>query len=361
MELFYFALSVVTTMLLACPTKHTQAQGIPPPEVKVVPAYIRQSDSVNLTCETSLSPLSYCYFCTTLQNCDWKGSDSCRLALSGNDLIAWSGQSGMAKIELMCHYYFNKQASGYSPPTSVTIVGPPQLQVSPQLISETDTVHLICLTPQSPLVSQCFFLVGGKPLGNPMPSCQLQSTGKDLSHWAGVRPPAQMSLSCYYTVTTPQLSSDPSQPVSITVDSGRSWTTVIVIVAVIMFVGGLVASFLCMKTRRCAFKRPRVDDPHVSHGNLSMGSRSTTTAPGVMGDMAMASKDMAMPSTAAAASEMTVGLDPDYDSVYHVYSSIPDVPNSSNHEESPYSLIPEYTHLQSTQEENDIYSVVEID
>ncbi|XP_048119291.1 uncharacterized protein LOC125307383 isoform X1 [Alosa alosa] len=273
----------------------------------------------------------------------------------------------MAKIELTCLYYFNKQASGYSPPTSVTIVGPPQLQVSPQLISETDTVHLICLTPQSPLVSQCFFLVGGKPLGNPMPSCQLQSTGKDLSHWAGVRPPAQMSLSCYYTVTTPQLSSDPSQPVSITVDSGRSWTTVIVIVAVIMFVGGLVASFLCMKTRRCAFKRPRVDDPHVSHGNLSMGSRSTTTAPSVMGDMAMASKDMAMPSTAAASvllwvSEMTVGLDPDHDSVvYHVYSSIPDVPNSSNHEESPYSLIPEYTHLQYTQEENDIYSVVEMD
>ncbi|XP_041917321.1 uncharacterized protein LOC121681579 isoform X3 [Alosa sapidissima] len=347
--------------------QNTNAQRFPRPSMKVVPAVIRQSDSVHLTCALSQYRISHCFFCIKpvhLPKCvSNQHSESCNLALSGNYLFTWPHQSGIAEIELSCLYNAGTQSeiSPYSASSTVIVVGPPQLQVSPQLISETDTVHLICLTPQSPLVSQCFFLVGGKPLGNPMPSCQLQSTGKDLSHWAGVRPPAQMSLSCYYTVTTPQLSSDPSQPVSITVDSGRSWTTVIVIVAVIMFVGGLVASFLCMKTRRCAFKRPRVDDPHVSHGNLSMGSRSTTTAPGVMGDMAMASKDMAMPSTAAAASEMTVGLDPDYDSVYHVYSSIPDVPNSSNHEESPYSLIPEYTHLQSTQEENDIYSVVEID
>ncbi|KAG5270123.1 hypothetical protein AALO_G00188970 [Alosa alosa] len=60
-----------------------------------------------------------------------------------------------------------------------------------------------------------------------------------------------------------------------------------------------------------------------------------------------------MPSTAAA-SVMTVGLDHDQDSVYHVYSSISDAPNCSNQKETPYSLIQEYrpTHIQSTQQEN---------
>ncbi|XP_062405205.1 uncharacterized protein LOC134095595 [Sardina pilchardus] len=331
--------------------------------MKVVPAVIRPSDSVNLTCVTSRSDVFYCSFCINHPNCTFQHSTSCRSAHSGNDLLKWSGQSGIAVIELTCYYIVQtfSRPSSNSPPTSVIIVGPPQLLLFRQLISETDKVNLSCQTPQSPLVSQCFLSVGGKSLSVVMPSCQLQSTGKDLIHWSGVRPPAQISLSCYYTVaTTPQLSSDPSQPVSITVGvqkststnatdsasvtvvgSGGSWTTVIVIFGVIMLVGGLITSFLCLRTRRYTSKRFQVDASPVRHENHSVASGSTNTAPGVM-------DDMAMPSTAVD-SEMTVGLDPDQDSaLYHVYSSISDVPNSSNQKESSYSLIQEHSLLQST-------------
>ncbi|XP_076144197.1 uncharacterized protein LOC143126169 isoform X2 [Alosa pseudoharengus] len=328
MEMLHFPL-VVATIVFTYP-QNTNAQRFLRPSMKVVPAVIRQSDSVRLTCALSQYRISHCFFCIKpvhLPECfSNQHSDSCNLALSGNYLFTWSHQSGIAEIELSCLYNAGTQSpsevSPYSASSTVIVVGPPQLQVSPQLISETDTVHLTCLTPHSPLVSQCFFLVGGKPLNNPKPSCQLQSTGKDFIHWSGVRPPAQISLSCYYTVTTPQLSSDPSQPVSITVGSGRNWITAIVI---FMFVGGLITFFLCLKTGRCAFSR-------------------------------------ILPSTAAA-SVMTVGLDHDQDSVYHVYSSISDAPNCSNQKEIPYSLIQEYrpTHIQSTQQENDIDSVVQIE
>ncbi|XP_076144198.1 uncharacterized protein LOC143126169 isoform X3 [Alosa pseudoharengus] len=281
MEMLHFPL-VVATIVFTYP-QNTNAQRFLRPSMKVVPAVIRQSDSVRLTCALSQYRISHCFFCIKpvhLPECfSNQHSDSCNLALSGNYLFTWSHQSGIAEIELSCLYNAGTQSpsevSPYSASSTVIVVGPPQLQVSPQLISETDTVHLTCLTPHSPLVSQCFFLVGGKPLNNPKPSCQLQSTGKDFIHWSGVRPPAQISLSCYYTVTTPQLSSDPSQPVSITVGSGRNWITAIVI---FMFVGGLITFFLCLKTGRCAFSRPWVDASFVRHGNLSMGSRSTNTA-----------------------------------------------------------------------------------
>ncbi|XP_062405730.1 uncharacterized protein LOC134096007 [Sardina pilchardus] len=381
-KMIYYTLSVVTTtLLIGYRTQNTKAQDIPQHSVKVDPAVIRQSDSVHLTCASSWPPKSKCTFCINplrLSGCvSEQYSESCTLALSGNNLLTWSHQRGIAEIKLSCLYNAGTQSepqySHFSYYSTVTVVGPPQLLVSPQLINEADTLNLACQTPQSSLVSQCFLSVGGKSISVVMPSCQLQSTGKELIHWLGVRPPAQiLSLSCYYTVTTtPQLASGPSQPVSVgvqlftstdvteptsitVVGTGGIWTTVMVIFGVIMFVGGLITSFLCLKTKRCAFLRPRVDDPHVSHANLNETSRSTNTVPGVMGD-----KDMAM-ATTAAASEIT-GLDPDQDSsLDHVYSSIPDAPNSSNHEESPYSVVHDYIHLQSTQQENDIYSTVQM-
>ncbi|XP_062405203.1 uncharacterized protein LOC134095593 isoform X2 [Sardina pilchardus] len=337
--------------------------------MKVVPAVIRQfTDIVHLTCETSLSPLSHCYF--AINGGNWTWSESSRLALSGNDLIAWSGQRDITEIELMCQCFGSMPLmnSPYSERTLVTIVGPPQLLLFRQLISETDTVHLTCQTPQSPLVSQCFLSVGGKPLSVVMPSCQLQRTGKELIHWSGVRPPAQISLSCYYTVkTTPQLSSDPSQPVSITV--GKDWVGVqlftstvnstsiiagseeictrgMIIVGGIMFLGGLITSFLCLKIRRCAFKRQEC--PPDRDENLSIGFLSTTISPGVIGDegMTMSSKAAASDTKMALESEQGSIVDP-------VYSSIPDIPIVADQEDSSVEHV--YSHLEPTQD-NNIYS-----
>lgn len=93
------------------------------PKLKVVPAVIRQSDSVNLSCELPGTTVSLCYFCVNTSQCTWKYSESCRLALSGNNLTL-SGHSGIATVELKCHYNVGTQSpSLFSHPTSVTIVG----------------------------------------------------------------------------------------------------------------------------------------------------------------------------------------------------------------------------------------------
>ncbi|XP_076144200.1 uncharacterized protein LOC143126171 isoform X2 [Alosa pseudoharengus] len=352
MEMLYFTLSVVSTILFTCVSR---------PSIKVVPAVIRQSDSVHLTCSwPPMSDVSQCSFCIKpvhLSECvSIQYSESCNLELSGNDLFTLSNQSGIAEIQLRCLYVGTQSQPVYSYPSessTVIVVGPPQLLVSPQLINETDTGYLTCQTPQSSLVSQCFFLVGGSPVSIVMPSCQLQTTKKDLIHWAGVRPPVQISLSCYYTVTTtPQLSSDPSQPVSITVDSGGSWTTVMVILGVIMFVGGLIIFFLCLKTRRCAFKREDASPVRSVYKSVRMGFRSTNIAPGVMGDQGMAL------SSTAAVSDTMVTLEPEQGSAVHpVYSSIPDIPIVADQEDCASSVEHVYSQLEPTQD-NSIYNVL---
>lgn len=97
---------------------------LPVPILKVVPAVIRQSDSVNLSCELLGTTVSRCYFCFNTSNCTWKYTPSCRLPISGNDMLTWSGHRGIATIGLMCHYNAGTDSpSPYSNISSVTIVG----------------------------------------------------------------------------------------------------------------------------------------------------------------------------------------------------------------------------------------------
>ncbi|XP_040926787.1 uncharacterized protein LOC121202248 [Betta splendens] len=97
---------------------------------------------------------------------------------------------------------------------------PPELTVTPLVITESDSVTVNCQTPSSVPVSQCHFTVTGHlRLGDS--SCLQTVTGADLLHMTGQRSPAEVKLTCYYTVKLGEResTSTDSQTSSITINS----------------------------------------------------------------------------------------------------------------------------------------------
>lgn len=96
--------------------------GPPLPRLTVSPAFIRESDSVQLSCETSPSvSVSQCYLFTEKR--DFK--PSCRQTLTGTELLSWSDQRSPAVVNVRCFYYAigSFSPSSDSDPGSVTVQG----------------------------------------------------------------------------------------------------------------------------------------------------------------------------------------------------------------------------------------------
>ncbi|XP_029631912.1 uncharacterized protein LOC115208190 [Salmo trutta] len=191
-----------------------KAQGPPLPRLTVSPAVIRESDSVQLSCETSPSvSVSQCYLFTEKR--DFK--PSCRQTLTGTELLSWSDQRSPAVVNVRCFYYAigSSSPSSDSDPGSVTVQVPPQLTVSPEVIRDTDTVQLRCHTSQSTSVSQCNFYIKERYLQQNT-SCQQSLTGTKLLEWAGRGPTTKVNMRCFYYAVEMSIYSPYSDPVSVT-------------------------------------------------------------------------------------------------------------------------------------------------
>ncbi|XP_029631911.1 uncharacterized protein LOC115208189 isoform X2 [Salmo trutta] len=192
-----------------------KAQGPPLPRLTVSPAVIRESDSVQLSCETSPSvSVSQCYLFTEKR--DFK--PSCRQTLTGTELLSWSDQRSPAVVNVRCFYYAigSSSPSSDSDPGSVTVQVPPQLTVSPAVIRDTDTVQLRCHTSQSTSVSQCSFYIEERQHLQQNTSCQQSLTGTKLLEWAGQGPTTKVNMRCIYYAVEMSIYSPYSDPVSVT-------------------------------------------------------------------------------------------------------------------------------------------------
>ncbi|XP_035760387.1 uncharacterized protein LOC118453678 [Neolamprologus brichardi] len=197
----------------------------PWPEITVNPPLITETDSVTLSCQTPSSvSVPQCDFyiansvtlsCQTpssvsVPQCDFyiasqklsKGS-SCVQTLTATELLNIAQNSLPAEVEVRCSYtvqiYTFKRTSPDSEPSTINIIDlhPPKLTVSPQMITETDSVTVNCQTPSSVSVSWCYFIISGDKTDKAAP-CLQTLTGSEFLSWTRQSSPVTLEMTCYY-------------------------------------------------------------------------------------------------------------------------------------------------------------------
>ncbi|XP_055767837.1 mucin-2-like isoform X1 [Salvelinus fontinalis] len=413
--------------------QYLEAKDLPQPSLTVIPAVIKERDSVQLNCQTPPS-VSECYFKMGGQ-VEFTLPSPCQQTLTGTLLVKWTGQSSPAEVKIQCQYSAtgSQFRSIYSEPSTVTIQDIPQLTVSSTVIRETESVQLSCETPPSLPVSHCYFYMGGEKI--PDSSCMQTITGTELLKRSGPTFPAVIKVTCYYTVRESH-TSPLSDPVSVTVqdlvgvhisdpttiqtpsiavgltpgprstlppsttesptegltspltpstavnplsgstvcctlttdtpasptERGQSSTESVLelnsqesmlvwqlwqaAVSVASGVGvllvGLTAVCLCRRTKKTNSQRPTArQDDHSQYDLVSMGAVSS----GVMVDSGDAGIDSQIPSVLATfipsgpVDVDTQAFANEHSDTYHVYSSIPDRPATSAQPDGLYSLL----------------------
>ncbi|XP_071239245.1 uncharacterized protein [Salvelinus alpinus] len=172
------------------------------PQLTVSSTVIRETESVQLSCETPPSlHVSHCYF--YIEGGKNLPDHSCTQTITGTELLKRADQTFPAVVKVTCYYTVGEsQISIFSNPVSVTVQDPPppRLTVSSTVIRERDSVQLSCQTPPSVSVSQCYFYTEGR---DPKPSpCTSSLTGTELLSSAGQSSSAEIKLRCFYTVET---------------------------------------------------------------------------------------------------------------------------------------------------------------
>ncbi|XP_042155484.1 mucin-3A isoform X8 [Oncorhynchus tshawytscha] len=201
-----------------------KAKDLPQPSLTVIPAVIKERDSVQLNCQTP-PPVFECYF-KIEGKVEFTLSSPCQQTLTGTLLVRWTGQSSPAEVKIQCQYSAkgSQFRSIYSEPSTVTITDLPQLTVSSTVIRETESVQLSCETPPSLPVSHCYFNIEGGE-NPPDSSCTQTITGTELLKRSGPTFPAVVKVTCYYTVWKSHTSPF-SDPVSVTVQDPKPDITV---------------------------------------------------------------------------------------------------------------------------------------
>ncbi|KAF1392247.1 hypothetical protein PFLUV_G00050810 [Perca fluviatilis] len=176
-----------------------KAKALLPPKLTVNPAVITQTETVTLNCQTpSHLNLSECYF--RMVRGQTGKSLPCLQTLTGTELLKMADQSSPAEVQVTC-FYLHVSQSPDSDPSSIIIrtLLPSKLTVNPAAINETDSVTLNCQTPSSVSVSLCYFftLSGGSVRGL---SCLQNLTGTELLNMAHQSSPAEVQVTCFYTV-----------------------------------------------------------------------------------------------------------------------------------------------------------------
>ncbi|XP_036804111.1 uncharacterized protein LOC118936468 [Oncorhynchus mykiss] len=186
------------------------------PQLTVSSTVIRETESVQLSCETPPSlPVSHCYF--YIEGRKNLPDSSCTQTLTGTELLKRADQTFPDVVKVMCYYAVGRShTSPFSDPVSVTVQGPPlpRLTVSPAVIRERDSVQLSCETPPSVSVSQCYLFT---EKGHHKPSCRQTLTGTELLSWSDQRSPAVVNVRCYYYAIGSSSPSSHSDPGSVTV------------------------------------------------------------------------------------------------------------------------------------------------
>ncbi|CAM4731660.1 unnamed protein product [Leuciscus chuanchicus] len=94
----------------------------------------------------------------------------------------------------------------------------PAVKVSPDVLSESSSVKMICETPADVTVKQCYFYRNSEQKNIKVsPSCELDLTGAEVLRWADVKSPASVDIYCFYTITEHRINKPSSHSPAVTV------------------------------------------------------------------------------------------------------------------------------------------------
>ncbi|XP_060766671.1 mucin-2-like isoform X3 [Neoarius graeffei] len=213
------------------------------PQLLVSPEVLTERGSVELHCSVPHNvKVSRCSFYPEGDDTNVKSSPSCRLSVTGSDLIRWTGRRSPGTLQIICFYVLDNSVRSPSPhsrPAPVTVLSffpsptqssitpekspahVPQLLVSPEVLTERGSVELHCSVPNNVKVSRCSFYPEGDDTFiklSPSPSCRLSVTGSDLIRWTGRSSPETLRIICFYVLDNSVRSPSPhSRPAPVTV------------------------------------------------------------------------------------------------------------------------------------------------
>ncbi|XP_077058965.1 uncharacterized protein LOC143711405 [Siphateles boraxobius] len=235
-------------------------RGLPQAKLTASASVIMETDTVQLSCEnTEDLKMEMCVFNINGRESFSKQSSSCQFSLTGSQISIWSeGQS--SSVRITCFYTVEKSqvlvSSPHSDPVTITIQistgqtlttatitmtstgetltakttsvftpasalpettrqsetsvpppdqihceGSPAVKVSPDVLRESRSVKISCVTPADVTVKQCNFYVNSEQKNTKVsPSCELELTGAEVLRWADVKSPASVDIYCYYII-----------------------------------------------------------------------------------------------------------------------------------------------------------------
>ncbi|XP_029948199.1 uncharacterized protein LOC115388992 isoform X7 [Salarias fasciatus] len=195
------------------------------PKLMVEPLEITETDPVTISCQLPPSVnLSTCYFEFSRQKP--AKSFSCLKTLTGKELLSMAEQSSPSEVEVRCFYLDANQSPKSNISTVIIRIPRPELTGYPAVITEMDSVMLKCSTPSSFPVTGCYLKFMRTKVSQSI-SCDRYLGGVDLLFLAKQTSPAQVDLTCYYTVKhrgADQISPD-SHILSIRIENMYEWTT----------------------------------------------------------------------------------------------------------------------------------------
>ncbi|XP_061583131.1 uncharacterized protein LOC133448536 isoform X2 [Cololabis saira] len=172
--------------------------NLPQPKLTVNPLEITETHSVTVNCQTpSTVPVDKCYF--HFGKVKPARSFSCLTNLTGAQLLSFTDQTLPATVDVTCFYLVSHQ-SPESTMSTITIRFPqPELVVNPRWITESNNLTLTCVTPSSVSVAECvLYFMRTKTFR--IVSCVQTLAGADLLGMVQESSPADVQLTCYYTV-----------------------------------------------------------------------------------------------------------------------------------------------------------------
>ncbi|XP_069559417.1 uncharacterized protein [Brachyistius frenatus] len=191
-------IGAINSMSADSDTSTITVNNLLPPQLRVNPPVITETDSVTLNCQIPSSvSVTGCYF-RILREKRAK-LFSCLKTLTGNELLSLMRQSSPASVEVTCFYLLSHQ-SPESNMSSITIHSPPpELSVNPPVITETDSVTLNCQTTSSVPVAECFLYFISPKTAKEV-SCLHTMTGTELLSMTHQSSPAEVEVTCYHTL-----------------------------------------------------------------------------------------------------------------------------------------------------------------
>ncbi|XP_047204738.1 uncharacterized protein LOC124857503 [Girardinichthys multiradiatus] len=172
--------------------------NLSPPTLTANPLVITESDSVTLNCQPPSSvPVTECFF--HIGGGETPQRFPCLKTLRGTEILSLTKQSSPANFDVTC-FYLKVYESPQSNLLNIIIELPPaELRVNPQQITESDSVTLNCGTPSFDSVATCSLYFIKSKIARSI-SCVQNMTGRELLMMTHQTSPAEVELTCYYTV-----------------------------------------------------------------------------------------------------------------------------------------------------------------